>query len=93
MPPTFARGDVVLTQFPFTDLTCASVRPALVVSQGLIGQDVVLACISSVVRGASVPDRLAVSPGGIPVGPKSDAAARTVAPQFHLICKFVKFKT
>jgi mRNA interferase MazF len=52
MAPSFARGDVVLTQFPFTDLTGASVRPALVVSQGLIGQDLVLAGISSVVRGA-----------------------------------------
>ena len=52
MPPLFARGDVVLTQFPFTDLTGASVRPALVVSQGLIGQDLVLAGISSVIRGA-----------------------------------------
>lgn len=55
MTPTLARGDVVLTRFPFTDLTGASQRPAIVVSQGQIGQDVVLAAISSVVRGASVP--------------------------------------
>ena len=47
-----ARGDVVLTRFPFTDLTGASVRPAVVVSQGQIGDDLVLAAISSVVRGA-----------------------------------------
>jgi mRNA interferase MazF len=52
MPPALARGDVVLTRFPFTDLSGASVRPALVISQGLIGQDLVLAAISSVVRGA-----------------------------------------
>jgi mRNA interferase MazF len=52
---TLLRGDVVLTQFPFTDLTGASLRPAVVVSQGEIGQDIVLVAISSVVRGAHVP--------------------------------------
>lgn len=55
MASTCARGDVVLTQFPFTDLTGTSVRPALVVSQGLIGRDLVLAGISSVVRGVIAP--------------------------------------
>jgi mRNA interferase MazF len=49
--PTLSRGDVVLTRFPFTDLTGASLRPALVVSPGQIGEDVVLVAISSVVRG------------------------------------------
>ena len=28
--PALSRGDVVLTQFPFTDLTGTSLRPALV---------------------------------------------------------------
>ncbi len=50
-----SRGDIVLTRFPFTDLTGAALRPALMVSQGQIGQDVVLAAISSVVRGALAP--------------------------------------
>jgi mRNA interferase MazF len=45
-----ARGDIVLATIPFTDLQSAKVRPALVVSDGLIGHDVVLAAISSVVR-------------------------------------------
>ena len=54
-PLTLARGDVVLTRFPFTDLTGASLRPAVVVSQGQIGQDLVLAAISSVVRGTLAP--------------------------------------
>ena len=53
--PTLARGDVVLTRFPFTDLTGAALRPAVVVSQGQIGQDLVLIAISSVVRGALAP--------------------------------------
>ena len=48
--PTLSRGDVVLTRFPFTDLTGASLRPALVVSPGQIGEDVVLVAVSSVVR-------------------------------------------
>src|SRR4051812_25382204 len=55
MSPSLARGDVVLTPFPFTDLQGQPVRPALVVSQGVIGQDVILAGISSVVRGSAVP--------------------------------------
>jgi mRNA interferase MazF len=55
MLPILARGDLVLTQFPFTDLKGVSVRPALIVSQGSIGQDVVLAAISIVVRGQIAP--------------------------------------
>ena len=52
--PTLVRGDVVLTRFPFTDLTGASLRPALVVSPGQIGEDVVLVANSSVVRGSRI---------------------------------------
>lgn len=52
--PRVARGDVVLTRFPFTDLAGESLRPAVVVSPGPIGEDVVLVGISSVVRGAGV---------------------------------------
>ncbi|MEP7341338.1 MAG: type II toxin-antitoxin system PemK/MazF family toxin [Acidobacteriota bacterium] len=48
------RGDVILTQFPFTDLSGSTLRPALVVSQGQIGQDVVLVAVSSVLRGSMV---------------------------------------
>lgn len=52
--PPLSRGDIVLTRFPFTDLTGASLRPALVISPGELGQDVVLAAISSVLRGSLV---------------------------------------
>jgi mRNA interferase MazF len=62
MRTMLVRGDVVLTRFPFTDLTGASLRPALVVSRGEIGQDVVLAAISSVVRDAIVPTDCIVEP-------------------------------
>lgn len=58
--PGLKRGDVVLTPFPFTDLSGAPLRPALIVSQGPIGQDVVLAAISSVVRGQAIPTDLMV---------------------------------
>jgi mRNA interferase MazF len=51
MATIFLRGDVTLTPFPFTDLKGSSLRPALFISQGNIGQDVVLAGISSVLRG------------------------------------------
>ena len=43
-PPTLTRGDVVLTRFPFTNLTGASLRPAVVVSQSQTGQDGVRLC-------------------------------------------------
>jgi mRNA interferase MazF len=52
---SLSRGDIALTRFPFTDLTGASLRPALVVSPGQLGQDIVLVGISSVVRGALAP--------------------------------------
>lgn len=48
-------GDVVLTRFPYTDLTGWAIRPAVVVSQGEIGEDVILAAISSVIRGPHIP--------------------------------------
>jgi len=50
MPTPPLRGDVVLTPFPFTDLKGNSVRPALIVSQGTIGRDIVAVGISSVIR-------------------------------------------
>ncbi len=43
------RGTVVLTPFPFTDLSGAKVRPAVVVSPAdRPGEDVILAFVSSV---------------------------------------------
>lgn len=55
-----ARGDIVLADFPFSDLSNSKVRPALMVSPGLIGQDVVLLAISSVMRGTTVSTDLLV---------------------------------
>ena len=52
--PTISRGDVLLTLFPFTDLSGSTLRPCLVVSPGLIGQDLIVAGISSVVRGGAI---------------------------------------
>lgn len=48
-----ARGDVVLVSFPFTDLSGRKVRPAIVVQ--LVGEDVLLAFISSVVTSTPAP--------------------------------------
>jgi mRNA interferase MazF len=46
----FAKGDVVLVPFPFTDLTAVRVRPALVVSSRQYNDsasDVILAMVTS----------------------------------------------
>jgi mRNA interferase MazF len=59
---TIARGDIVLTRFPFTDLSGSAVRPALVISRGLIAADVVLVGISSVVRGSIAPTDCLIEP-------------------------------
>jgi mRNA interferase MazF len=63
MTAPISRGDIALTRFPFTDLTGASVRPALVVSAVQIGQDIVLAGISSVLRGSAIASDLVVATG------------------------------
>ena len=45
------RGTIILTPFPFTDLTKNKVRPALVVSSNKRNDnDVIIAFISSVFR-------------------------------------------
>lgn len=44
----YKKGTVVLVPFPFTDLSGNKVRPALVVSQELRGEDVVVLFITSV---------------------------------------------
>lgn len=43
------RGKIVLTPFPFTDLTSSKIRPATIVSDSTrMGADVILAFITSV---------------------------------------------
>ena len=43
---TFVKGDVVVLPFPFSDLTAAKKRPALVIA-ALSGDDIVIALITS----------------------------------------------
>lgn len=45
-PTHLVRGDVVIVQFPFTDLSATKLRPALVVA-ALNGDDVMLCQITS----------------------------------------------
>lgn len=56
-------GDIVLTRFPFTDLSGSKVRPALEIStDNARRRDVVLAFITSNASVATIPDALAIYP-------------------------------
>ena len=58
------RGTVVLTPFPFTDLSGTKVRPAVVVSPSdRPGEDVILAFISSVKPPTLLPTDLPMALG------------------------------
>jgi mRNA interferase MazF len=46
LTPPLTRGDLVLIQFPFTDLSAQKLRPALIVGR-VSGDDVIVAFISS----------------------------------------------
>ena len=49
------RGKIVLTPFPFTDLTANKVRPAVIVStSSRVGADVILSFISTVFDSANL---------------------------------------
>ena len=43
----YKRGVIILVPFPFTDLSGSKVRPALIVSAGKIGTDIVVLFITS----------------------------------------------
>ena len=63
---TYKRGDVVLVPFPFTDLSSAKQRPALVISADAfnsVRDDVLVAAITS-----QVPTTLAADEFMIPAG-------------------------
>jgi len=55
-PLLLSRGDVVLVPFPFTDLSGRKVRPALIVSPDPMGEDILVAFISSVIPTAPEPN-------------------------------------
>ncbi len=43
----YKRGAIVLVPFPFTDLSGNKVRPAVIISDGKVGSDVVVVFIAS----------------------------------------------
>ena len=43
------RGDIVLVPFPFTNLSGQKLRPAIIISPDPVGEDILLAIVSSVV--------------------------------------------
>ena len=52
--PTFSRGDVVRVPFPYTDGQTSQRRPALVVSDGAIGDNGLLLWSAGCGQGAGV---------------------------------------
>jgi mRNA interferase MazF len=42
----YARGDIVLVPFPYTDLSAARVRPAVVVSSAVVADDLIVAMVT-----------------------------------------------
>ncbi|MFQ5661846.1 MAG: type II toxin-antitoxin system PemK/MazF family toxin [Candidatus Paceibacteria bacterium] len=44
----YKKGKIILTPFPFTDLSSSKVRPAVIVSDSIKGEDIVAAFISSI---------------------------------------------
>ena len=57
-----SRGDVVITRFPFTDLSGAKPRPALVIGADSSGSDCIVAYISKVVPSRAGPCDFVVHP-------------------------------
>ncbi|NOT00584.1 MAG: type II toxin-antitoxin system PemK/MazF family toxin [Phycisphaerales bacterium] len=75
------RGDVVLVPLPFADLTGSKVRPAVVLSAGPQGPELIIAFITSVLtnrslRGAEV-EISRSDPEFLATGLKSDSLIRT----------------
>ena len=46
----YKKGTVILVPFPFTDLSGNKVRPAVIISNGKIGKDVVVVFVTSQAR-------------------------------------------
>jgi len=70
MPSTtnFKRGDIILVPFPFTDLSSAKQRPALVVSSDKLNatsDDELVAAISSQIPAKLTAEEFMMSPGDL----------------------------
>jgi mRNA interferase MazF len=78
------RGELVLAVIPFTDLGATKLRPALVISDGAIGEDVVLVAISSVIRGSTATHDVIID-GQHAEFPKTGLLRTSVVRTHHLV--------
>jgi mRNA interferase MazF len=82
---TYQFGSIVLTRFPFTDLSGGKLRPALVVSRDNVRRsDIVLAFITSNPQTSTNPDALAI---------QASAANGLKIPSFVRFDKLVTLET
>lgn len=58
----YKQGMVVLVPFPFSDLSDDKVRPAVIVSKGLTGEELIAAFITSKVKSKSKAHVVSISP-------------------------------
>jgi mRNA interferase MazF len=49
--PSYSRTDVVLIRYPFSDLSGAKIRPAVVINAAHISQDLIIAPLTSRIGG------------------------------------------
>lgn len=71
----FKKGTIVLVPFPFTDLSASKVRPAIILSNKVWGDDVIVAFVSSHPQSRLLSNEVLIHAGG-PANLKVDSVIK-----------------